>query len=70
MVAVTSEYISIGCNKITQAAAWGLNGTVAYAAHSLVAVYNPVDKTSRGVLTTLPGHKDRVNCVEFINRGM
>jgi elongator complex protein 2 len=40
MVAVTAEYISIGCNKITQAAAWGLDGTVAYAADSLVAVYN------------------------------
>jgi hypothetical protein len=42
MVAVTAEYISIGCNKITQAAAWGLDGTVAYAADSLVAIYHPL----------------------------
>ncbi|CAM0135097.1 unnamed protein product [Umbelopsis sp. WA50703] len=69
MVAVSAEYISIGCNKITQAASWGLNGTVAYGANALVAIYNPLDKNARGVTTTLPGHKDRVNCVEFINRG-
>lgn len=42
MVAVKAEYISIGCNKITQAAAWGLDGTVAYAADSLVAIYHPL----------------------------
>ncbi|KAJ2962988.1 hypothetical protein NQZ79_g1991 [Umbelopsis isabellina] len=69
MVAVSAEYISIGCNKITQAAAWGMNGTVAYGANALVAIYNPLDKNVRGVVATLPGHKDRVNCVEFINRG-
>ncbi|CAO3688448.1 unnamed protein product [Umbelopsis ramanniana] len=69
MVAVKAEYISIGCNKITQAAAWGLDGTVAYAADSLVAIYHPLDKSSKGVLVTLPGHKNRVNCIEFINRG-
>lgn len=42
MVAVSAEYISIGCNKITQAAAWGMNGTVAYGANALVAIYNPL----------------------------
>jgi elongator complex protein 2 len=50
MVAVSAEYISIGCNKITQAASWGLNGTVAYGANALVAIYNPL------VCKTIQGH--------------
>lgn len=54
MVAVTAEYISIGCNKITQAAAWGLNGTVAYAANSLVAIYYPLVSKSSARPSEIP----------------
>lgn len=28
------------------------------------------DPECKGIITTLPGHTNRVNCVEFINRGI
>ncbi|KAI8390089.1 WD40-repeat-containing domain protein [Blakeslea trispora] len=69
MVKVTSEYISIGCNRTAHAACWGNSGLVAFGADALIALYSPLDKNSKGVQETLPGHKGRVICLKFIERG-
>ncbi|CAG8477672.1 4245_t:CDS:10 [Ambispora gerdemannii] len=63
------DFISIGCNRLPQVAAWGPDGLLIYGAHNLIALYYPQDETNKGVFATLPGHTGRVNCVEFINRG-
>ncbi|KAI8992458.1 WD40-repeat-containing domain protein [Pilobolus umbonatus] len=69
MVKVTSEYISLGCNRTTHAASWSMDGLVAFGADKLVALYYPLDKHSKGIQETLPGHKNRVICLSFIERG-
>ncbi|KAG0186400.1 Elongator subunit elp2 [Apophysomyces sp. BC1034] len=69
MPKISTEFIAIGANRTTHAAAWGVSGLVAYGADKLVALYNPLDVNSRGVFETLPGHKDRVICVDFVERG-
>ncbi|KAK4519809.1 uncharacterized protein ATC70_010051 [Mucor velutinosus] len=69
MVQVSSEYISIGCNRTAHAACWGNSGLVAFGADTLVALYLPLDQKSKGIQETLPGHKGRVICLEFIERG-
>ncbi|KAG0000833.1 Elongator subunit elp2 [Entomortierella chlamydospora] len=66
---VTQEYISVGCNRLTQAFAWGADGLAAFGAHHAVALYFPMDSQRRGVRATLQGHSARVNCVTFLNRG-
>ncbi|KAG0242181.1 WD40-repeat-containing domain protein [Mortierella sp. GBAus27b] len=66
---VQQEFISVGCNKLTQALAWGADGLVAFGAHHAVALYFPMDSSRRGVRATLQGHTARVNCVAFLNRG-
>ncbi|KAF9925620.1 Elongator subunit elp2 [Linnemannia zychae] len=65
----TQEYISVGCNRLTQAFAWGSDGLAAFGAHHSVALYYPMDSARRGVQATLQGHTNRVNCVVFLNRG-
>ncbi|KAI8059417.1 WD40-repeat-containing domain protein [Gilbertella persicaria] len=69
MVKVTSEYISIGCNRSAHAACWGNNGLVAFGADALIALYSPLNEHSKGVKETIPGHKGRVICLKFIERG-
>lgn len=39
---VTQEYISVGCNRLTQALAWGADGLAAFGAHHSVALYYPM----------------------------
>ena len=39
---ISTEYIAIGCNRTTHAAAWGVNGLVAFGASQLIALYNPL----------------------------
>ncbi|KAF9199367.1 Elongator subunit elp2 [Haplosporangium sp. Z 27] len=65
----TQEYISVGCNRLTQAFAWGTDGLAAFGAYHAVALYYPMDSQRRGVRATLQGHSARVNCVAFLNRG-
>ncbi|KAG0206406.1 Elongator subunit elp2 [Mortierella sp. GBA30] len=65
----TQEHISVGCNRLTQALAWGADGLAAFGAHYSVALYYPMDSARRGVHATLQGHTNRVNCVAFLNRG-
>ncbi|KAG0761852.1 hypothetical protein G6F57_007587 [Rhizopus arrhizus] len=69
MVKVTSEFISIGCNRTAHAACWGYSGLVAFGADKLIALYLPLDECSKGVKETLPGHTGRVNCLTFVERG-
>ncbi|CAG8548001.1 9078_t:CDS:10 [Acaulospora morrowiae] len=68
-MSVSTEYISIGCNRVPQVASWGKDGLVAFGAHNYVALYYPEDRECKGIVATLSGHKDRVNCVTFIDRG-
>ncbi|KAF9582895.1 Elongator subunit elp2 [Lunasporangiospora selenospora] len=65
----TQEFISVGCNRLTQALAWGADGLAAFGAYHAVALYYPMDPARQGVQATLQGHTNRVNCVAFINRG-
>ncbi|KAI9317414.1 WD40-repeat-containing domain protein [Dichotomocladium elegans] len=69
MPRISREYISIGCNRTTHAASWGVSGLVAFGANHLVALYNPLDDRNTGIQETLPGHTNRVICVEFVERG-
>ncbi|KAF9192097.1 Elongator subunit elp2 [Haplosporangium sp. Z 11] len=66
---VSQEYISVGCNRLTQALAWGADGLAAFGAYHSVALYYPMDSERKGVRATLQGHSSRVNCVAFLNRG-
>lgn len=47
MVQVSSEYISIGCNRTAHAACWGNSGLVAFGADTLVALYSPLVRIHR-----------------------
>lgn len=38
---VESAFIGVGCNKVVGAAAWGPCNLVAYAAHHLIAIFDP-----------------------------
>jgi WD40 repeat protein len=60
---VEAAFIGVGCNRVVGAVAWGPCNLVAFAAHHVVAIFSP--QTAK-VLATLPGHKDLVNCVEWI----
>jgi hypothetical protein len=42
MVQVSSEYISVGCNRTAHAACWGNSGLVAFGADTLIALYSPL----------------------------
>ncbi|ORZ19804.1 WD40-repeat-containing domain protein [Absidia repens] len=48
MANISSEFISIGCNRTTHAAAWAPNGLVAFGADKFVALYDPL-KLCRGI---------------------
>lgn len=38
---LSTEYINIGCNRVSQVAAWGIDGLVAFGANNYVALYYP-----------------------------
>jgi hypothetical protein len=42
MANISTEFISIGCNRTTHAAAWAANGLVAFGADKFVALYDPL----------------------------
>lgn len=62
---VENIFISAGCNRVVNAAAWGPANLVAFGAHHAVAIF--CAQTAK-VVQTLPGHKDLVNCVEWLPR--
>ncbi|KAI8585118.1 quinon protein alcohol dehydrogenase-like superfamily [Geranomyces variabilis] len=64
------DYLSIGCNRVSQATDCDSDGLIAYAANRLIALYRPQDRSSRGAICTLEGHTDRVNCLRYLRRGL
>lgn len=62
-VEVEAVFISCGCNRVVNAAAWGPSNLVAFGAHNAVAIFCP--QTAK-IVQTLPGHKDLVNCIEWL----
>lgn len=40
-VKVALRFISVGCNRLVNAAAWGRNNLLAYGAHNVIALYAP-----------------------------
>ncbi|KAJ3172556.1 Elongator subunit elp2 [Geranomyces variabilis] len=64
------DYLSIGCNRVSQATDCDSDGLIAYAANRLIALYRPQDPSSRGAICTLEGHADRVNCLRYLRRGL
>ncbi|KAJ3283623.1 Elongator subunit elp2, partial [Borealophlyctis nickersoniae] len=63
------KFTAIACNRVSEATDWAADGWAAVAAHCFIALYRPQDPTSRGIIATLRGHTDRVNCVRFLKRG-
>lgn len=64
-IEVEREFIGAGCNKVVNTVSWGPSDLVAFGAHNAVTIFNP---QAAKILTTLPGHKDVVNCVEWLPR--
>ncbi|KAI7861767.1 WD40-repeat-containing domain protein [Spinellus fusiger] len=52
MPSVSTEFIAIGANRTTHAAAWSTDGWIAYAASQLVALYNPLVTTQSVALVS------------------
>lgn len=67
MVTISSEAIFIGANKQTQVSSYhkGKN-IVAFGAGKNIALWDPLDKSARGVIATLKGHEAEVTCVRFV----
>jgi len=64
------EFACIGCNRVTEALAWGQCGLIAFAAGHSVVIYKPTLKDSAGKISRiLNGHKSRVNCVNWLTDG-
>ncbi|KAI9098667.1 WD40-repeat-containing domain protein [Phlyctochytrium arcticum] len=63
------DFVSVGCNRVSQATDWTDDSPLAYAAGRFVALYDPNNPSSKGVFSTLRGHSDRVNCLRYIRRG-
>ncbi|CAG8072834.1 unnamed protein product [Penicillium olsonii] len=66
MVAVTTDYISVGGNRHPGAADWDVQtGVLAFGADNNVALWDPLDKSDRGIYALLVGHTDKVSVVRF-----
>ncbi|KAI2697684.1 hypothetical protein CBS147332_8667 [Penicillium roqueforti] len=66
MVAVDTEYISVGGNRHPGAADWDAQtGLLAFGADNNVALWDPLDKNDRGIHALLVGHTDKVSVVRF-----
>ncbi|KAJ6023279.1 uncharacterized protein N7446_013638 [Penicillium canescens] len=66
MVAVATDYISVGGNRHPGAAQWDVEtGVLAFGADNNVALWDPLDKHDRGVYALLVGHTDKVSVVRF-----
>lgn len=64
-IEVDREFIGAGCNRVVNTVAWGPSDLVAFGAHNAVTIFNP---QAAKILTTLPGHKEVVSCVEWLPR--
>ncbi|KAJ3177298.1 Elongator subunit elp2 [Geranomyces variabilis] len=54
------DYLSIGCNRVSQATDCDSDGLVAYAANRLIALYRPQEWTCSAILS---GHTAGVSCL-------
>ncbi|ESP01537.1 hypothetical protein LOTGIDRAFT_207709 [Lottia gigantea] len=56
------------CNKTCHAADWGYNDLICFGSCNSVLVYQPEggDNKPCEILESIPGHTDRVNCVQWI----
>ncbi|XP_033762660.1 elongator complex protein 2-like [Pecten maximus] len=70
MAAVSTCYISSGCNRSPHSADWGPNGLICYSTCHAIAIYQPQEHSSdvARVLCTLTGHKNKVNCVAWVRK--
>ncbi|XP_071102192.1 elongator complex protein 2-like [Haliotis cracherodii] len=68
MASINTCYISCGCNRTPFSADWGRNNLICYASCRAVAIYRPESWSTKpaSVVSTLTGHQDRVNCVQWI----
>ncbi|KZT62360.1 WD40 repeat-like protein [Calocera cornea HHB12733] len=62
---VTLDYVSIGCNRFTNAADCSPEDLVAFGAGRFVALWK-LTTGSRGIYRTLPGHTNTVTTVKFL----
>ncbi|KAL2915406.1 Elongator subunit elp2 [Polyrhizophydium stewartii] len=60
------EHAAVACNRVSHAVDWSSDGLAAFAAGRFVCLYRPLASDQRGVVCTLRGHTDRVNCVAFV----
>ena len=66
-VKIACEYISVACNRTPQSAKWSPGGAeLVYAAGKSLAVTSFADPSAPVVSCSLSLHRDRVNCVHFI----
>ncbi|CAH0555749.1 unnamed protein product [Brassicogethes aeneus] len=61
------EYVSTNCNQTPEAADWGKNNLICYAASDTVIVFNPNDGSGGRVTDTLI-HTKRVNSVKWVSK--
>ncbi|XP_075212374.1 elongator complex protein 2 [Lycorma delicatula] len=60
-------YVSCACNATPHVVDWNNNGIICYGASNVVVLYKPQDDGDGGyAITTLSGHKGRVNCTKWV----
>ncbi|KFM26617.1 Elongator complex protein 2 [Auxenochlorella protothecoides] len=62
-VHIEQEHHAAGCNRASQALAWGRSGLIAYAAQHTILVYDP---QAQRVVTSLLGHTGEVRCLLWL----
>ncbi|SZF01640.1 unnamed protein product [Blumeria hordei] len=66
MLQVSADYLSAGANRHSSAADWDASGLLAFGADRNIALWEPLDKESRGISALLTGHTDKVNALKFL----
>ncbi|KAE8450121.1 hypothetical protein EG329_006902 [Mollisiaceae sp. DMI_Dod_QoI] len=66
MSQLLAEYLAAGANRHPSAADWDASGLLAFGADRNVALWQPQDASSQGLLALLSGHTDTVNAVKFM----
>ncbi|KAL6245137.1 Elongator subunit elp2 [Rhinocladiella similis] len=65
---IEDEYYAVGGNRHSAAADWSLaTGFLAFGADQNVAVWSPLNDSSRGISALLPGHTAKITTVKFIS---
>ncbi|XP_030846506.1 elongator complex protein 2 isoform X2 [Strongylocentrotus purpuratus] len=66
MGSLRTEYHAIACNRVPNCVQWGKNGQIAIGTSNSVAITKISDDGMLPMSFVLSGHKDRVNCVRWI----